>query len=494
MKPLSYREKWIELKKKPRAEGLRRFSRQLALSFIDHYLYNDRYEEEYIGILCEMSTCFENRAIDGIGTSALFDIVLGGLCDEFEDLQTETYNRVMGQIISFCRRIPAGKELNNCMLEFGLFKADEIARRIEKIRAESGNYRKLPRNPRKVMVLSSGAMAADVAVASVVIQRLANRFPSAEIVLIGGSYLQDLFGNNPNVRIIPVPSSGHGNLNDRFNVWHSILGIVEKETSGKLDSALLFDPDSSLSHLGLLPLVDDSKYLFLNIRGAQKFPPKLSLSRLANILMDKILSESEYCHPSVWLAGNVRGESADFARGLRKKGCSRIISVNFGAGGNPRKRVDGDFEEKLIFELLRKTGTVVLLDRGSTPDEDGRSEKLMKSLARKKIITKDLVFGSCKGCELPHGVIGVRASLGEMSSLIAESDEFIGYDSPLLHVSAALGITAFAIFAGTNNPRFIRRWNACGSGKCKLIHVDTLACPCSFDTDDIVRRVIDAMN
>ncbi|MFZ2655095.1 MAG: glycosyltransferase family 9 protein [Victivallales bacterium] len=492
MKLSSSRGKWIELKKKPRSDGLRRFSRQLALSFIDHYLYNDRYEEEYIGILCEMSTCFENHALDEIGSSALFETVLGGLRDEFEDLQTETYNRVMSQIISFCRRIPAGKELNNCMLEFGLFNPDEIVRRIQKIRAESGNYRKLPRNPKKIMVLSSGSMAADVAIVSVVIQRLAGRFPSTEIVLIGDSRLSELFGNNPNVRIVPIPGSSGGSPVERFKVWHGILGIAEKETSGKLDSVLLVDPDSSLSHLGILPLVDDSKYLFFNIRGGQKFPPKLSLSRLANILMDKILSESESCHPKVWLADDVLSESADFAKRLRKKGCRRIISVGFGAGDNPRKRVGHDFEGKLILELLRKPGTVVFLDRGLTPEENEYSGKLMKTLARKKMITKELVFGAFKGGELSHGVIGVRSSLGEISGLISESDEFIGYDSPLMHVAAALGVTAYAVFAGSNNPHFIRRWNACGPGRCALIHVDTLSCPPRFDTDDIVHRVIDA--
>ncbi|HBC87290.1 MAG TPA: hypothetical protein DCZ94_10070 [Lentisphaeria bacterium] len=491
MKPSFYKSKWNALKRKPDAIAIKHLANQVALSFLDRYFYNDRYEAEYIDLLCEMATCFEDDEFNKIASSALFGIVVEGLCDDFEDLQTETYNRVMSQVISFCRKIPSGREFNKCLHEFGLFDFNDLMKRVEKLRAESGTFRKLTRNPKKIMVLSRVTIGADVAITSVIIQRLMNRFLSAEIVLIGDARLSELFGNNSNIRIAPVVYSRRGGLIERFGAWHSVLEIVENETSGNIDSTLLIDPDSRLSQLGVLPLVDDSKYLFFNSRGSQKFPPKLSLSRLANLWMDKILGESEFCYPMVWLSDDVIEKSANFAKKLRKKGCRKIISVNFGVGGNSRKRVDDGFEEKLVLKLLAEPRTVVLLDRGFGTDENARSESILKEAAKKKIRIKDISFGSFNGAEISGGVIGIRSGIGEVASLIAESDEFIGYDSACQHIAAALGITAYTIFAGSNNPRFIRRWNACGPEKSEIIHVDTLSHPRTFDTEDIIARIID---
>ncbi len=492
MKPSFYKNKWNALKNKPDADAIRHLANQVSLSFLDRYFYNDRYEAEYIDTLCEMATWFDDDDLNKIASSALFGIVVEGLCDDFEDLQTETYNRVMSQVISFCRKIPAGKEFNRCLHEFGLFDFDDMMKRVEKLRAESGNYRKLPKNPKKIIVLSRVTIGADVAITSVIVQRLANRFPGAEIVLIGDSKLTEIFGGNPNLRIAPIAYSRRGGLLERFGSWHNVLEIVEQETSNGYENALLFDPDSRLSQLGVLPLVDDSRYFFFNSRGSQRFPPKLSLSRLANLWMDKILAESEFCYPNVWLHEDVVLKSENFIRRLRRRGCRRIIAVNFGVGGNSRKRVDGDFEEKVVLKLLSEPKTVVVLDRGFGPDENERSEKILKAAKKKKISTRDIKFGEFSGAEISGGLIGVRSGIGEMASLIAGSDEFIGYDSACQHIAASLGITTFTVFAGSNNPRFIRRWNACGPEKSEIIHVDTLSYPRSFDTEDIIARVIDA--
>ena len=41
-----------------------------------------------------------------------FGIIIEELCDDFEALQLETYNQVMTQVISHCRNLEAGKNLD----------------------------------------------------------------------------------------------------------------------------------------------------------------------------------------------------------------------------------------------------------------------------------------------------------------------------------------------------------------------------------------------
>ena len=115
MKSSFYRERWSNLKATTvDPEEIRRLSRQIAHSFMDSYLKNCHYEEDYINLLCEMTTFSEDTNLTGRAAQSLFSIIIENLCDDFEDLQTETYNRVMTQLISFCRKLPLGQELDRC--------------------------------------------------------------------------------------------------------------------------------------------------------------------------------------------------------------------------------------------------------------------------------------------------------------------------------------------------------------------------------------------
>ena len=107
MRSSFYREKWLNLRAQAvEPAEMRRLTRQIAHSFMDAYLKNCHYEEDYINLLCEMTTISHDAGINRIAAQALFSIIIEGLCDDFEELQTETYNQVMAQIISFCRKLP----------------------------------------------------------------------------------------------------------------------------------------------------------------------------------------------------------------------------------------------------------------------------------------------------------------------------------------------------------------------------------------------------
>jgi len=493
MRPAYYQNKLEALRERAGKKELRHLARQIALSFLDRYFYNDQHEEEYVRLLCEMATCFDDDELNRIGAAALFGIVIEGLCDDFEELQTETYNRVMCHVVSICRNMPMGAELDRQLKDFGLNSYDDLFSRIEKLRNNSDQYRKDMEPPQKILLLSRVTIGADVAINSVMIQRLTNMFPDAEIIVIGNSKLEKIYGGNPDIRIEIVDYSRHGGMFERFSVCHAVLEVINREfASNKQENMILVDPDSRLSQLGVLPLIKDENYLFFNSRGKDSYPKKVSISELANHWLDMVFGESEFCYPRVWLHNKALDLATRFTEELRAAGCQNIIAINLGVGGNSRKRLSEDFEKKLLLKLLEEPKTVIILDKGFGEEEVERTNRLLGVFDKSVYPAIDTFFEAMVGNRLSRGIVSVESDIGQIAALISKCDEFIGYDSACQHIAASLGIPTYTIFAGSNNTRFIRRWHACGPTKSEIIHVDTLTHPPMFDTEDIVSRIIDA--
>jgi len=486
MRPEKYKRRWRTLKSSEgNAEEACHLARQVALSFLDHYLYNDCYEKEYMDLLCEMATC-KHPTISHCASAALFGIAVEGICDDFEELQTMTYNRLMSQIVTFCRNRPEGAALDVELNGFGISDETALYNRIEKLRAHSDEFRLKLESARKVLVLSRVTIGADVAVTSVIIQRIHEVLPGAEIVLIGSEKLNRIFGGNSTVRLRCVNYPRRGGLFDRFHSWFAVLDAVRAEIKDQPDTVVI-DPDSRLSQLGVLPLVDDKKYFFFNTRAWSAYPPKISISEMTNHWMDNVLGAGSYAYPKVWLPEATITRAAAAVDILRKAGCRSVVTINLGVGGNSRKRVSVSFEEKLIERVLREKETVVLLDRGFGEEELAASGHLMNTVRRLNIPVADAHIDAFP--EMNSGLIGLRLELDEVAALIMHSDMFIGYDSACQHIAAALGVRCRTIFAGSNNPRFVRRWRACGEGDTELFHVDTITQPRQFDDEDIIERM-----
>ncbi len=490
MTPEKYWERWNHLKQAGGDNGPAcHLARQVALSFLDYYLYNDRYEHGCMEILCQMATSADPDVAHA-ASSALFGIVVEGICDDFEELQTITYNRLMGQIITFCRNRPEGAGMDHELKKFGIVDEETLYGRIERFRADSDGFRLTLGAARKVLVLSRITVGADVAVTSTIIQRIRMALPDAEIVVIGNEKLNQIFGGNPGIRLHSVEYPRRGGLFDRFKSWFAVLEAIRAEMLGEPDTVVI-DPDSRLSQLGMLPLIDDDKYYFFNTRGWSSYPPKISMSEMANYWMDNVLGEEAYAYPQVWLTPPATEHATAAVDKLRGNGCKSVVAVNLGVGGNDRKRVGIGFEEKLLEALLKKPDAVVLLDRGFGEEERAASQHLMDVVRSRGIAVSDTDMDSLsKSCEgMKAGLIGIRLQLDEVAALIAQSDLFIGYDSACQHIAAAQGVPCRTIFAGTNNPRFVRRWRACGDGDTELFHVDTITVPRHFDDEDIIERM-----
>jgi hypothetical protein len=278
-----FQKRWEEIQQEPDPDALKELAYQVSQVFLDRHFYNDCFEDDYVQLLCEMATHFDNEDLNIIGSSALFGGVVERLCDEFEELQTEAYNRLMSYVVSACREHPQGKQLDERMRRFKMDSHGDVYLRAERLRKTSTNYRDLPNRAKKVLVLSRVTIGADIAVTSVLIQRLAKVYQDAEIVLLGNNKLKGLYSGNPRIRILETDYVRRGGLMIRLQSWFNVLKAIDKEVSGFNPSeVLVLDPDSRLSQLGILPLVDDPQYLFFNSRRTTGFDPKLCISEIAN--------------------------------------------------------------------------------------------------------------------------------------------------------------------------------------------------------------------
>lgn len=493
MKPSYYRDKWAALRGAAvDLNALSDLTKRVADSFMDYYYQDGHYEAGYIDLLCEMATSFEQTELNGLVCSIFFGSIVEGLCDDYEDFQFEIYARLMSQVVSYCRKLEAGKELDGHLNRFRLASTEDLVKRACEIHTQIRPFDARDKNVRKIFILSRITVGADVAIVSVIAQRLASIFPEARIIIMGSLKLKEMFGGSPRIRIRQLRYERRGGLLERLASWRSALEVLAEETAGgESGRTLLIDPESRISQLGVLPLVERDNYLYFNSHSNSHSADSSCMAELANRWMDKVFGPSDFCYPRVWPEPGVLARAGKLKESLLRSGCRRITAVNFGVGGNPRKRLGLAFETKLISELLKEPDTVVILDKGFGAEEAANSRKITGQLAGKGHPVHHAGPGGLEPAGFAHGVLAAECTIGEISALISVSDDFIGYDSACQHIAAALAVPTITIFAGSNNPRFVQRWSACGDTTCKIIHVNTLAGSENVDPDEIVTRVME---
>ncbi len=492
MEPYLYRKKWLSLKKSPHPkDDLYQLSRKIAFSFADRYYQNGSFKPEYIDLLCEMATSFSDKELNNTAASALFEIIVEKLCDDYENMPVEIYNQIMSQVITYCRKVPAGITLDKRLTNFGISSFEDIYRRAELIHCRQYTY-DISKPPEKIILLSRVTIGADVAILSVMVQRIMKIFPQSEIVIIGNAKLTGLFGGNTHIRIRQLNYARHGGLFDRFSSWHATLDILTEEMPPEREeNILLIDSDSRISQLGVLPLTNRDNYLFFNSRKCALSSKNACMAELANYWIDTVFGKADFCYPKIWTPSSIRIEALKMISSLRSAGCKRLVAINFGVGENPRKSLGMDFEKKLLREILRNPHTVVLLDKGFCENEFSRSASLISDLRDQGFKTVSTRFEESDYPNTSQGIVGIECTIGEVAALIAECDEFIGYDSACQHIAAASQTPTLTIFAGSNNMHFIRRWSACGNTQCKIVHVNTLIDPGHINTDEVIMRIME---
>jgi ADP-heptose:LPS heptosyltransferase len=490
MQLADYHDQWISIRENGVSRKLlSQLARQVALSFLHQYYENGHYGKDLIDLLSEMATFSPDPEQNIPACSSLFGIIVEELCDDYEEFQFETYARVMSQVISYCRDLPQGKKLDRYLNGFRLYTEKDIHDRA--IIVHTRNYTfDTGKKPKKICILSRVTIGSDVAIVSVIVQRLHRLFPCADIVILGSTKLQEIFGGNPHVRIREVNYSRHGGLLERFSSWFQTLEVLEEEIPPEgPDSMLIIDPDSRISQLGLLPLTRMDNHLFVNTHENEPFFG-LSMAELTNEWINRAFISTDFCYPKVWVRPSALEQARNLMASLRQSGCRRITAINFGVGGNERKRLGIAFEQDLVCELLKEPGTVVLLDKGFGEEEMAGSRKIVNRVRSRGYSAIETRFGCSEGLNINHGIYNVEAGIGEMAALIAESDDYIGYDSACQHIAAALAVPTITVFAGTDNPAFVRRWSACGKTSCEIVHIESSDDLKPSDTNEIINRIM----
>jgi len=272
-----------------------------------------------------------------------------------------------------------------------------------------------------VYVLSRVTLGADIKIVSPILDAMKRRFPSARIVFVSNGKSAELFEDIEHLRA-DYPRSG--SIASRIDFAHALRERMEAE------NAIVVDPDSRISQLGLIPLCEQTRYFH--------FPSRTVGTETSNL---SALVEA-------WLSSTFGATGTAYIAPKRipielEGSCA---AVNLGVGENESKRIGGDFETKLLNAIGSKY-EMVFVDRGAGGDEARR------------------VTSAVNNSAISDRVHYWEGGFAGFASVIAQSNLYVGYDSGGQHAAAAAGVPLICVFAGAASERFRHRWSATGSAK-----------------------------
>ena len=175
-------------------------------------------------------------------------------------------------------------------------------------------------------------------------------------------------------------------------------------------------------------------------------------------------------------------------------GSQPVVAINFGVGGNPLKRVGGEFEATIVARLLQE-GARIVLDKGAGDDEINRANEVLREATRveregRRVraveIDEQSLTSESGSVRLDAEILVWKGRIGVLSGLIGESDLYIGYDSAGQHIAAALGVKCIDVFGGFSSRRMLERWRPGGPAETCIVPVD----PHSGEPNEIVASVL----
>ncbi|MEK6301202.1 MAG: glycosyltransferase family 9 protein [Acidobacteriota bacterium] len=479
---------------------------QLVAALLAGFRASKSYPRERVARLVKLAASEETRVAER-ASRAFFTSLVETLADSFEPAAVSFYNQAFAQLIQACRKTERGQPLDKKLREFGLLTEADVLARADRLRAAAGEHEPRDRpavksgkrveivgyQPDRVIVLSRVTLGADIAITSVIVERLKTTFPQAEIVLVGGRKASELFGGDPRLTFEEINYPGAADILDRLLAWGSLVDCVREltrdaEAAAALpgDHWLIVDPDSRLTQLGLLPLASGGvgdpdaasgpRYLFFPSR---EYHPdsSASLAELTSGWLDEVLGSAPSIHP------NVRLNRADLEAGrslidrLKREG-HPVITVNFGVGGNPSKRVGDDFERRLVSSLL-EDGATIVLDKGAGPEEARSADEVIefaRHVSKGPLsiveIDEESLSRASSSFRIEAELLVWSGRIGLLAALIGASDLYIGYDSAGQHIAAALGVPCVDVFAGFSSRRMLDRWRPTGRAETRVVVVE----------------------
>ncbi|MBA3698642.1 MAG: hypothetical protein H0W78_07300 [Planctomycetes bacterium] len=411
----------------------------------------------------------DDEATRSAGLGALFGGLVEPLNDGFTPAGRAAYARFFGRIVwRVASRTPT---LLTALAAAGIISEAALLARHARIRANTATP---PADARRIVVLSRVTIGADILLSSVVLQRLHQRYPQAELVLLGDGKLQGLFAGLPKVRVRPINYARRGPLRERLASWQNVVTAVAEERAD-----LVVAPDSRLDQLGLLPVGDDARYLLWeNLQGEGAAPQSLA------VLLDAWLARTLALPASPTVAPRVALDpAADIVRGRLRAafGPAPLAAVKLDHGGNPAKSLPKE-AEVLILRRLRELGWRILLDRGFGTDELANSEALLAELGWNAVDIDDSgkgfgrAIGECApGALADAPLIRFHGSISGWAAALACCGHALSYDSVGHHLAAALGVSVTVAFTGHNDPAFPVAWQPRGRGSVHVVEIPSAA-------------------
>jgi len=439
---------------------------------------------EAVKLICEVATS-QDPQIARAGANALFPSLVERLNDSFDPAACRLYDRLFTQVIEFCRRLPEGRRLDAGLNQFGLTaESDLLARkaRVSNLKSQipgPASFNQI----KKVLLLSRVTIGADVAVTSTIIGALRAAMPQAKFVILGSRKLRELYGGDARVRVREVAYERGGGLISRLTSWLDVVEAVNGERHGLgEDEVWVIDPDSRLTQLGLLPLVEnDRHYYFFESRSYRGDGRSQSIGQLAAHWAGGLIGKGEPAFPFVALPAEHESFGLETIGHLRggKPIHNHVIIISFGVGGNHSKRVSAEFEERLVGLLLADAKLV--LDKGASGEEREQINRLVAGLRAQgrnvveiseanqtAFIHQDLRRQDLRRAD----VVTWDGGVGAFAGLIAASDQYIGYDSAGQHLAAALGVPTLTVFVNSVDATFAERWRPFGKFVAEVVNVE----------------------
>jgi hypothetical protein len=375
-------------------------SPELASAILDQCLREGAWNDSDLEQLVRLAISDDARTASE-ASGALFAVVVERLGDLFEPRLCTVYARLFSRVLEL-----VGNSI----------RADELVARYERVRVP----RPCTMEPRVVYVLSRVTLGADVAVTSVLLAAARRRFPNARVVFMGPKKNFALFERS-GVELLEFSYRRTGNLTERI----AACPVLDST------NAIVLDPDSRLTQLGLLPVSPEERYFFFESRAAGS-DTKLPLASLASSWCEQVLGfgAAPFLAPAIY-----EGEVD--------------VAVSLGVGENPEKRLDAKFERGLL-EGLAARGRRVLVDRGAGEEETSRVDRAAAGLEQVTMYDGDYA---------PFAARIMKAKL------------YIGYDSAGQHVASAAGVPLISVFRGFASERMLQRWTPAGHQDIAVIPV-----------------------
>lgn len=423
----------------------------------------------------------DDEALRSQGLKALFAGLVEPLNDGFSPAGRAVYAQVFPRIIMrIAEREPA---LRQGLAAFAIHSESDLRARYAS--ARRGDH-PAPATAQRIAVLSRVTIGADILLTSVALQRLHQRYPQAELCVIGDGKLAPLLSGLPNVSVRATPYVRRGPLRERLTAWLTVCAAVT-------DCDLVVAPDSRLDQLGILPVTSDpARYHLWENTLPEGMPPR----SLAEVLDDWLSQRfapvwGRRCVPRLGLDAATHALATHWQTAFAGR---PVCAVKLDHGGNSAKALPRSQEVAVLRALLER-GWTILLDRGFGAEELANSQALLTDAG----LTAYDIDDSGTGLGQPisslsaatiaaHRVLRFHGSIAGWAAAVTACRHALSYDSVGHHLAAAAGIPVTVAFTGHTHAAFPVAWQPRGPGSIDVVVIPTEA----KSVDALIQRLPDA--